>query len=166
MKKTTARKSSKAKSVTDKKIDAIATEAKTATRQIKATTAAVRNEAESASRSMWLASLGAASLLRKNGEDMVGRLIREGQGMQKQADKTIASISHNVDGVVQSRVAAVKRRAAKVQKEFSKQVKVFETSLQNGAERVLARLGVPSKADIDSLIARIDTLSRQLRAAK
>ncbi|MEO8461234.1 MAG: phasin family protein [Dokdonella sp.] len=162
MKKQTTSKSKTAKKSTSKQ----AASRQSVSKQIASTTIAMRNDAESASRSMWLASLGAASLLRKNGEEMVGRLIREGQGMQKQADKTIASISQNVDGVVQSRVAAVKSRAAKLQKEFSKQVKVFETTLQNGAERVLARLGVPSKADIDSLIARIDTLSRQLRAAK
>ncbi|HZP67892.1 MAG TPA: phasin family protein, partial [Rudaea sp.] len=39
-------------------------------------------------------------------------------------------------------------------------------AVQNGIAVALARLGIPSKADIDELTQRVTALSRQLKTAK
>ena len=41
-----------------------------------------------------------------------------------------------------------------------------EARFETGVGRVMSYAGIPSKADVDALIARVDKLSRQLRAAK
>ena len=42
----------------------------------------------------------------------------------------------------------------------------IEARVEQGVGRVLSYAGIPSKADVDALISRVDALSRQLRAAR
>ena len=109
--------------------------------------------------SLWLAGVGAVSLARKQGRVLLGDFVAEGRRLQTEAvafvRETGTDARVQVTGWVTPVRAELKRRVAAAGN-------AVEKSVAGG----LARLGIPSKADIDALTQRVATLSRQLKAAK
>lgn len=125
------------------------------TKPVKATQTASIDNVEK----IWLAGLGAFSIAQKQGSEILDGMIREGRSFQLRTDKFARKVSGEIKTVVKNRVAPVKRRLATVRS-------AAETKLELGIGRVMSYAGIPSKADVDALIARVDKLSRQLRAAR
>ncbi len=109
--------------------------------------------------SVWLAGVGALSLLRKQGGALLGDLVREGHRLQLEASRFAREATADVQAQAQGVMTQVKAR-------FNVGVKQAAAAVESGVVGVRVRLGVPSKADIDELSRRIGTLSRQLKAAK
>ncbi|HEY2397105.1 MAG TPA: phasin family protein [Rudaea sp.] len=108
--------------------------------------------------SIWLAGVGAVSLARKQGGVLLGELAKEGRRLHGEATRfvreTRADAQVQVEGVltpVKARLESGAKRAA--------------ATVQTGVAGVLARLGIPSKANIEELSQRVGTLSRQLKAS-
>jgi poly(hydroxyalkanoate) granule-associated protein len=110
-------------------------------------------------RTLWLAGLGAASIARKQGGELLSDLIVEGKDVQVQTQKLAkelrADARAQIKGVITPVRASIKKNAAKV-----------SVAVQQGVAVVLAKLGIPSKADIEELTQRVAALSRQLKTAK
>ena len=110
-------------------------------------------------RTLWLAGLGAASIARKQGGEMLSGLIVEGREVQVRAQKVAkelrADAKAQIKGVITPVRASFRKNAAKV-----------VSAVQQGVAGVLAKLGIPSKTDIEELTQRVAALSRQLKTAK
>lgn len=110
-------------------------------------------------RAFWLAGLGAVSIAQKRGGELISGLIAEGSDFQTRTQKLTKQVASNAREQVQSALApfraGLKRNARK-----------FGAALQNGMAGALARLGIPSKSDIDELTQRVAALSKQLKTAK
>jgi len=112
-----------------------------------------------ATRSAWLAGLGAVSIAQKRGGALIGGLISEGTDFQARAQKLVRETS--VDALAHAKVAIAPVRAG-----LKNNAKKFGAAVQRGVAVVLTQLGIPSKADVEELTRRVTALSRQLRAAK
>lgn len=110
-------------------------------------------------RKVWLASLGAFSIAQKRGGILFEGLVNEGRSFQARSEKLARQVGNDVGFVVRTRLKPVQQRIENARVEANARV-------ERSVGRVLSYAGVPSKADVDGLITRIDTLSKQLRAKK
>ena len=110
-------------------------------------------------RTLWLAGLGAASIARKQGGELLCDLVVEGKDVQVRTQKLAKEFKSDakaqIKGVITPLRAGIKKTAAKV-----------SAGVQHGVAVALAKLGIPSKADIEELTQRVAALSRQLKTAK
>lgn len=108
-------------------------------------------------RDVWLASLGAMSITRKQGERVLGNLINEGQSLNqrtvKLVDGTVSDVRSKLSGVV-----------GKVQQTAAANLEKVEEVVGTQVGKVLSRLGIPSKGDIQELSRRVSELNRQVKA--
>ena len=110
-------------------------------------------------RKVWLAGLGAFSIVQKQGAEVFENMVSEGKSFQTRSEKLARKVSGEIRTVVSKRMKPVKARLQSVRRDA-------EARVEQGVGRVLSYAGIPSKADVDALISRVDALSRQLRAAK
>lgn len=108
---------------------------------------------------VWLAGLGAFSIAQKQGTVLFESMVSEGKAFQVRSEKLARKVSTEVKKVVESRMKPVRIRLDAMRSEA-------EAKIELGVGRVMSYAGIPSKADVDALIARVDKLSRQLRAAR
>lgn len=108
---------------------------------------------------VWLAGLGAFSIAQKQGTVLFESMVSEGKSFQLRSEKLARKLSSEVKSVVESRMKPVRIRLDALRSEA-------EAKIESGVGRVMSYAGIPSKADVDALISRVDKLSRQLRAAK
>ncbi len=111
------------------------------------------------SRKVWLAGLGAFSIAQKQGADLFEVMVSEGQSYQQRSEKVVRKLSNEVANLFESRMQPVRIRLKAIRSDA-------EAKIEHGLGRVMSYAGIPSKADVDALISRVDKLSRQLRAAK
>lgn len=126
-----------------------------ATKRTRKQAAAATNPAEQA-RAMWLAGLGAVSIAQKRGEELFSTLTHEGKDFQTRAQKFAQAFRADARKQVKGAITPVKANAKKA-------VQKFGAAVQQGIASVLAKLGIPSKADIEALTTRVTALSRQLK---
>lgn len=108
---------------------------------------------------LWLAGLGAVSVAQKMGAEMAETMIIEGKSFRTRSEKFASKLSSEVRKGFDSRMKPVKARMLASRKNV-------EARFEKAMGRALSYAGIPSKADVDALITRVDRLSRQLRAAK
>lgn len=105
---------------------------------------------------IWLAGMGAFGRAQEEGTKLFESLVKEGSTLESRTRKLATGKVDAVRDAVENRVGAVKERAADT---WDRLEKVFEDRVQ----RALVRLGVPGRDDLQSLIARVDTLNAELR---
>lgn len=110
-------------------------------------------------RALWLAGLGAVSIARKRGGKALAEMIGEGREFQSRAQKLTREI--RADAIAQADGALAPVRAA-----VQQNVRNAGKLVQNIVSATLAKLGIPSKADIEELTLRVAALTRQLKTAK
>lgn len=120
---------------------------------------AQKNMPEETMRKVWFASLGALSILQKQAGVILEGMISEGQLFQSRSRKLGRAVAGDVQKAVDRRVSPLIARLSGLRRDI-------EARFEHGLGRALSHAGIPSKADVDALIARVDKLSRQLRAAK
>lgn len=128
-------------------------------RQVRAKAAATAPATNDPARRFWLAGLGAFSIAQKRGNAVLETLVVEGKSFQKRSETFVRQLGSDVKVVVGARVKPVQQRLKAARRNA-------EATIEQGIGRALSWAGVPSKADVDALVARIDKLSRQLRTAK
>ncbi len=111
------------------------------------------------SRKVWLAGLGAFSIVQQQGIELFELMVTEGKSYQQRSEKIVRKLSNDALSVVESRMQPVRIRLKAIRSDA-------QAKLELGVGRVMSYAGIPSKADVDALISRVDKLSRQLRAAK
>lgn len=129
-----------------------------ANKRIKTQTKPVQHPADTA-RKLWLAGLGAFSVARRRGGETFSSLIGEGKQFQTHAQK----LAHEIRTDAQ---AQIKGSIAPLRSAWQHNIARTGAAVQKGIGVVLARAGIPSKADIEELTRRVSALSRQLKSAK
>jgi poly(hydroxyalkanoate) granule-associated protein len=111
---------------------------------------------ESASQ-IWLAGLGAFAKAQEEGGKVFEALVKEGKGIQKRTRE-----------MAEERLGEVAGRFGKVAGGVSKQATHswdrLEQVFEDRVARALNRLGVPTNADVQELIARVETLTASVQA--
>jgi poly(hydroxyalkanoate) granule-associated protein len=112
-----------------------------------------------------LASLGAVSLVQKQGLKAIDTLVAEGESFQARTRKAVKTANNDarkaVNGVrkqVVGLVNPIKQRALK-------NVQQIEASISDGVGSVLGRFGVPSKGDVQELLTRVSELNKEIKAS-
>lgn len=106
-----------------------------------------------------LATVGAASIIRKQGEKIVGSLLDETMQLRKRATK----LATNVVGDVQEQANGV---LAQVKSAAAANLGWFGEKAQDQMGKVLSRMGVPTKAEVNELSRRVTDLHKQVTALK
>jgi poly(hydroxyalkanoate) granule-associated protein len=105
---------------------------------------------------IWLAGLGAFSKAQEEGSKVFEALVKEGAGLQKKvrkfADAQVADVTSEVSGKI---TEATSKAAGAWDR--------LETVFEERVGRAVSRLGVPSKADIATLTARVEELTKQVQ---
>jgi polyhydroxyalkanoate synthesis regulator phasin len=95
-------------------------------------------------RKVLLAGIGAVALTQEEIEKFVNRLVERGEVAEKDGKKLVGDV--------------MERR--------KKQAKSAEAEMDRRVEDILGRMSVPTKADIDSLSAKITALSKKIDELK
>lgn len=109
-------------------------------------TRTLREDLSEAGRDVWLASLGAVALIEKEGRSTFELLVEKGRTFETRERTTI-------DRVLQEAAGQVRALGKRV-----------ESGLQDTSKMVLQRFGVPSHAEINALIARVEQLTAKVEA--
>lgn len=105
---------------------------------------------------IWLAGVGAFSRAQEEGTKMFEALVKEGVAIEKSTRKLAGGRVDAVREAMEERVEQARERATDT---WDRLEKVFEQRVQ----RAMGKLGVPSRAEIQALIERVDTLNAELR---
>ena len=108
---------------------------------------------------VWLAGLGAFSIAQKQGNALFESMVSEGKSFQLRSMKMADKVSSEVMSIVEDRMHPIRVRLNSIREDA-------EARFEQGVGRVMSYAGIPSKADVDALIARVDKLSRQLRTSR
>ncbi len=106
----------------------------------------MREDLSEAGRDVWLASLGAVALLEKEGRDTFEMLVEKGRSFESRERGMFDKVLQEAAG----RVRAIGKR--------------MESGLQDTSKMVLQRFGVPSHAEINALITRVEQLTAKVEA--
>lgn len=127
------------------------------------------NDIESYSRQIWLAGLGAYAKVGKEGAKLFETLIKDGEEAEKtaksQIDKQVDSFkgkTKNGKDPVDSTKSKVDKAKNRVTGRWAELEEAFDKRLNNA----VARLGVPSRDEIQALDAKVDELSRLIGQMK
>ena len=129
-----------------------------ASKQIKISKKFPNSNVSARAREFWLASLGAVSIARRQGEKLFATLVNEGQQFQAQTGKIVDSVSGDVKKQVGGVVKKVATRAKAVRAKV-------EARVEDSIGGALSRMGVPSREDIQELSRRVAELNKQVKAA-
>jgi poly(hydroxyalkanoate) granule-associated protein len=105
---------------------------------------------------IWLAGLGAFSKAQEEGSKMFEALVKEGAGLQKKVRKFADAQVSDVTSEVSGKITEATSKAAGAWDRL-------ETVFEERVGRAVSRLGVPSKADISTLTARVEELTKQVQ---
>lgn len=108
---------------------------------------------------IWLAGLGALSRTQQEGGKFFDALVEEGVRIQ---EKTHAFAQEQVQQARAQSEPWVETARKRTTAAMGKLERAFDERIA----RAMTRLGMPSHSDIRELSARIDTLAREVRAAR
>jgi poly(hydroxyalkanoate) granule-associated protein len=106
---------------------------------------------------IWLAGLGAFSMAQEESGKVFEGLVKQGESLDKQIQSARTEAVKSVRGSVESNVKSVRTRATN---SIDKVESVFEKRVAD----TLARLGIPSRQDVEALSKRIDALHKDIKA--
>ncbi len=104
---------------------------------------------------IWLAGMGAFAKAQEEGRQVFESLVTEGTSLQKKTHRAAADTLGEVTGKVASLADDV---GAKAGQQWDRLESIFE----DRTAKALKKLGVPTSADMQALVDRIDALSAQL----
>jgi poly(hydroxyalkanoate) granule-associated protein len=116
---------------------------------------AMAENIKSSAQQIYLAGLAQFSKAQQEGGKVFEGLVKEGLAVQR---KTQAAAEERISEVTNRAAGVANEVAAKATGQWNKLEDIFEDRVA----RALNKLGVPSAKDIETLISRIDSLSKQV----
>ena len=104
---------------------------------------------------IWLAGMGAFSKAQAEGGKVFEALVGEGQKLQR---KTQSLAEDRISEVATKMTAVADGVTSKAGAQWDRLESIFEERVA----KAMNKLGVPSRADVDTLIARIDALNAKM----
>jgi poly(hydroxyalkanoate) granule-associated protein len=117
--------------------------------------AALAESIKASAQQIYLAGLAQFSKAQQNGGNVFEAMVKEGLAVQR---KTQAAAEERISEVTNRAAGVANEVAAKATGQWNKLEDIFEDRVA----RALNKLGVPSAKDIETLISRIDSLSKQV----
>jgi poly(hydroxyalkanoate) granule-associated protein len=117
--------------------------------------AALAESIKASAQQIYLAGLAQFSKAQQEGGKVFEGLVKEGMAVQR---KTQAAAEERISEVTNKAAGVANEVAAKATGQWNKLEDIFEDRVA----RALNKLGVPSAKDIETLISRIDALSKQV----
>jgi poly(hydroxyalkanoate) granule-associated protein len=117
--------------------------------------AALADSIKASAQQIYLAGLAQFSKAQQEGGKVFEGLVKEGLAVQR---KTQAAAEERISEVTNKAAGVANEVAAKATGQWNKLEDIFEDRVA----RALNKLGVPSAKDIETLISRIDALSKQV----
>ncbi len=117
------------------------------------------NDARDTARDLWLASMGVAARVRTQGEQLIGKVISGGMDFRKDATKLVSNVTGDVQEQANGFLAQVKGATAA-------NLNWASGKMEASMGKVLGRLGVPSKSEVQELSRRVSDLQKQVKAMK
>lgn len=108
---------------------------------------------------LWLASLGAMSMVRKQGNELVEQVIDRTQMVQERTVGLLRGVVGDVRGQIEDAVGKAVTTA-------QENLNWVGDTVEDQVSRLLRRVGVPNRADIQELAQRVEELHKQVRALK
>ena len=104
---------------------------------------------------IWLAGMGAFSKAQEEGGKVFEALVKEGMNLQKKTQGLAEDKISEVTGKMSAMAGTV---TAKAGQNWDKLESIFEAR----TAKAMAKLGVPTAADVDALVKRVDALTVQV----
>jgi poly(hydroxyalkanoate) granule-associated protein len=120
------------------------------------TSAQFANTVKESAQQIWLAGLGAFSKAQEEGGKVFEALVKEGVTMQK---KTQSAAEEKFTEAGSRMASMAEELSSKASGQWDRLENIFEERVG----RALKALGVPTSADTQALLARIEQLERQVR---
>ncbi len=117
--------------------------------------AALAESVKASAQQIYLAGLAQFSKAQQEGGKVFEGLVKEGLAVQR---KTQAVAEERISEVTNRAAGVANEVAAKASGQWNKLEEIFEDRVA----RALNKMGVPSAKDIETLISRIDALSKQV----
>lgn len=103
-------------------------------------------------RNIWLAGIGALGRAQIEGSKLFESLVTEGANLENNA-------RHYVDDKVESTVGIVNEQVKDARTRAGKTWNTLEAAFEDRVQRTLTKLGIPSRAEVDALHAKVNALS-------
>jgi poly(hydroxyalkanoate) granule-associated protein len=104
---------------------------------------------------IWLAGMGAFAKTQEEGQKVFDVLVKEGMGLQKKTQR-----------FAEDKMTDVTTKVNKAANDISKQANgtwdKLETVFEDRVARALNRLGVPTKREIEALLAKVEELNKSV----
>jgi poly(hydroxyalkanoate) granule-associated protein len=143
------------------------------TRKIKRIEKAAAKQGASAAaqgRRVWLAGLGAFSLAQKRGKQSYANAQKQGREMYVRLIAESKDLRTRTLTLVREAGADAQAQAIGVFSPLTttveKKAEQYSAAVEGGFAKILHRLGVPTKRELDELSKRIASVSRQVKTAK
>ena len=107
---------------------------------------------------VWLAGLGALDRARKEGAEGFEALVKRGSKVRAKSAEAVDAALHQL-GAARGKAAEVAKSAAASAAET---VNAVEDRLETAVEAILARAGVPRRAEVEALTAQVDALQARI----
>ena len=133
---------------------------RTQSKSRKTSQAVVANEA---TRKFVLASLGAVSLVQKQGQKAIDALVAEGEGYKSRTKKLVKTANNDARKFSTNLRKRVVSYINPIRAKALKNVNAVETAIGERVGAVLGRFGVPSKGDVQELLARVSELNKEIK---
>lgn len=107
---------------------------------------------------VWLAGLGALSRAQSEGTRLFDSLVKDGESMEERSRQQ-SERGESLRDSVEATLGSARERAAGTWDRVEK-------SFEDRVHRVLRRMDIPTRADIEALNDRLDALNRRLTRAE
>ncbi|MGD9584367.1 MAG: phasin family protein [Lysobacterales bacterium] len=110
-----------------------------------------------------LASLGALSLAQKQSQKAIDTLVAEGESFQQRARKVVKTVNNDARKAVTGVQKQIDGLVNPLRQRAVRNVRQIEAAVNDRVGSVLGRFGVPSKGDVQELLARVNELSKEVK---
>lgn len=112
-----------------------------------------------------LAGLGAVSLAQKQSQKAIDTLVAEGENFQQRARKAVKSVNSDARKAVTGVQKQINGLVNPLRQRAVRNVRRIEAAVTDRVGSVLGRFGVPSKGDVQELLARVNELSKEVKSS-
>lgn len=115
-------------------------------------------------RDIWLAGLGALSSVEEEGAKMFSNLVKKGEAWEEAGRKQLGAAKAKLGEAYDKAEETVEDVASKSAKTTKGLDDKMAASVEATVEKVMQRLGVPTRAEVKDLAGKVETLSARVGA--
>lgn len=112
-------------------------------------------------RDIWLAGLGALSMVEEEGVKLFNNLVEKGEAWEKESRKQLGVARKKLDEA-RGKVGTVVDDAASKGSKITELDDMILSTVEDTVEKVLQRLGVPTRAEVKDLAGKVENLAGEV----